>query len=108
MYDNFNGDGPRIPTFGPNGNLYVPDWPTSNVKEFSGTNFTFLRNVVSNADISAKSVAFNPEGNLLVLDDSLQFNSVHVYNINTGAYLGLLVAAGIEGLKRSPCILVPA
>ncbi len=76
LYTGFNYNGPRAPIFGPDGNMYVPDWQTSNVAKFSGTNYTYMGNIVSNAGISAMSVAFSPDGNLLVLDDPYSPNRV--------------------------------
>ncbi len=106
LYTGFNYNGPRAPIFGPDGNMYVPDWQTSNVAKFSGTNYTYMGNIVSNAGISAMSVAFSPDGNLLVLDDPYSPNRVVKFDINTGASLGTLIPAGSAGLGRSSQILV--
>ncbi|MFA5190415.1 MAG: DUF6531 domain-containing protein [Verrucomicrobiia bacterium] len=48
--------------FGPNGNLYMTDWKNNMVKQYNGTNGTFICNVATNVDISNDEVNRGPVG----------------------------------------------
>jgi hypothetical protein len=110
LYDSFySSNGPRTPCFGPDGSLYVPDWQSPNVKKFAATTYEYLGNFISLETISPASVAFAPDGSLLVLSDTMADppeDAVLRFDSETGQLLGTLVSAGSGGLGRSTTILV--
>jgi sugar lactone lactonase YvrE len=104
IYTNFFGNGPRQPRFGPDGNLYVPEWQTFNLDKFDGaslaltTNFSVLQGPIS--------LCFGDDGNLIVLFDDGSQSRVERYNPQTGALLGQLIAPGAGGIGRASVIMV--
>jgi len=107
LYSTFAGNGPRVPAFGPDGNLYVPVWQTSTVFKFNGTTLASDGALVNDSGLSAMAIAFGPDGALWVLDDPSSPNSVRRYDLTTGGYLSTLVAVGAGGLGRAPTIIYP-
>jgi hypothetical protein len=106
LYSGFSANGPRAPAFGPDGNLYVPDWQTPNVLKFDGTTYAFLGNFISDSALSPISVGFGPDGNIVVVNDPGTVDSVRRYALDSGAFLDTLVATGSGGLGRSTQVLV--
>jgi hypothetical protein len=108
LYSSFSGNGPRIPTFGSDGSLYVPEFQTQYVDKFAATTYAYLGRFVSDPGTSAMSVAFGPDGNMIVLDEACcgAAASVKRYSIQTGASLGPFIAAGTGGLGSAIQILV--
>jgi alpha-tubulin suppressor-like RCC1 family protein len=109
LYDGFSGNGPRTPVFGPDGAMYVPDWQTPNVKRFAAGTYEYLGDFISDPTLSPVSLAFAPDGSLLVMHDTASFpgDDVRRYDAGTGAFLGTLVTAGSGGLARGIQILSP-
>ncbi len=102
VYTNFSGNGPRRARFGPDGNLYVPDWGTYHVAKFDGATLAYQGNLVDDsAHYYPIAVDFGPDGTMYVLDDSGSNASISRYNLATGAWLGYLVAPGSGGLSRA-------
>jgi DNA-binding beta-propeller fold protein YncE len=106
VYAGFTGNGPRAPTVGPDGALYVPNWQSPNVAKFAATTYGFVTNIVSDPAASPISIAIGPDGNLIVLSDDLSSTSVRRYDSATGKFLGTLVPAGRGGLGRATRLLV--
>jgi hypothetical protein len=83
-------------SFGPNGDLFVPD--TNAVLEFSGNTGAFIGEFANSGGLSAASgISFGPAGDLFVASGFT--SSVKRYNGTTGAYLGDFVTSGSGGLE---------
>lgn len=108
LYSTFSGNGPRDPRFGPDGNLYVPDWQTFHVAKFDGTTLTYVGNIIDDAaHYWPMALAFGTDGNtLLVLEDNGMASSINRYNLATGAFSNQLVAPGSGGLGRANGLLL--
>lgn len=104
VYSDFSGNGPRSPQFGPDGNLYVPDWQTTHIYKFDGTDHTLLDKL--NVAYAPLALAFGPDGKLNVLIDDYGPGRVLRYDPATGTALGTLVAAGAAGASRCSAMIV--
>lgn len=89
--------GTRGITFGPEGDLYICNANSRTVKRFQVGTSILVRNYTNGAMSGCDRCKIGPDGRLYVTDET---NKVHYFNANTGAYLGLFVAAGSGGLSR--------
>ncbi|HET9930824.1 MAG TPA: hypothetical protein VFQ35_09060 [Polyangiaceae bacterium] len=106
IYTAFSGNGPRAPSFGPDGTLFVPEWQTPYVKVFAPGSYKYGGNIITDRELSANSIGFAADGAMLVLSDNGNLSSVRRYDPATGTFLGVLVAPGSGGLGRSTRMLV--
>jgi hypothetical protein len=74
--------------FGPDGNLYVADFPTGNILKFNGQMGAFIESFATAGANNATGVAFGPDGNLYVGNNT---NTVQRYNGSTGALIGTFI-----------------
>jgi hypothetical protein len=108
LYSVFSDNGPRVPVFGPDGSMYVPDWQTPDVEKFDGTTYGFVDDFISDAALSPVAIAFAPDGSLLAINDPVTTpgaDTIRRYDA-TGTFLGTLVPVGSGGLARSTQLLV--
>jgi hypothetical protein len=104
IYTNFSGNGPRQLRFGPDENLYVPDWQTFDLYKFDGTSLALVTDLqVLQGPLS---LCFGDDGNLNVLFDNGTDSRVQRYDIQTGASLGQLIAPGAGGMGRANSIMI--
>jgi DNA-binding beta-propeller fold protein YncE len=86
-------------TFGPDGDLYVASFGTSEVLRYDGTTGTFLNAFVSagSGGLSLpRDLVFGPDSNLYV--SSYGSGSILRYNGATGAFMDTFVSSGSGGL----------
>jgi len=81
--------------FGPDGNLYVSSFGTSQILKYNGNDGAFINDFVSGL-AGPLGLDFGPDGNLYV--SSFGTDQVFRYNGNTGAFIGVFVSAGSGGL----------
>src|SRR2546428_615567 len=75
-------------TLGPDGNVYVTDVATNNVKKFNGTTGAFIGVFASGGGLNLpQGLSFGPDGNLYVA--SALTNQVLRYNGTTGAFMNV-------------------
>jgi outer membrane protein assembly factor BamB len=108
LYHDFSANGPRGPRFGPDGNLYVPDWQTPHIAKFDGTTLAYQGNIVNDGThYYPMALWFNSQGQLYVLEDNLEGSggSVAIYDLATGAFQRQLFAPGAGGLGRASAMI---
>ena len=106
LYSAFASNGPRTPVFGPDGSLYVPIWQTRYVDHFAAGTYDYLGHFILDISLDPLSLAFAPDGSVLVMNDPGSNDTVRRYDGSTGAFLSTLVSAGSGGLARGGAILL--
>ncbi len=106
IFNQFAGSGPRAPSFGPDGTLFVPEWQTPYVKAFAAGSYKPLGNFIDDREVSPISVGFAIDGAMLVLSNNTKESSVRRYDPATGAFLSVLVPPGSGGLGVAARMLV--
>ncbi|HEY71239.1 MAG TPA: DUF11 domain-containing protein, partial [Anaerolineae bacterium] len=90
------------PIVGPDGNVYVSGWLSSNVVRYDPTTGAYIDEFVaagSGGLTMATGMAFGPDGNLYVADANNR--NVLRYNGTTGAFIDEFVTAGLGGLDEA-------
>lgn len=108
LYDQFaQGNGPRSPAVGPDGDVFVPVWQSRTVVRFdAAAGYALQGNAVNDVSISPYALLFDSVGLLDVLDTAT--SSVRRYDPTTGAYFGNLVSPGGGGLGfGTSIVLIP-
>ncbi len=75
--------------YGPDGNLYLTSFSTSQVLEYNGTTGAFLKVFVGSVN-APRGIAFGPDGDLYVVD--VTDNVVDKYDGVTGAFLSTIAS----------------
>lgn len=86
---------PTNPIFGPDGNLYVPDFSAGAVRRYSGSTGAFIDSFVppgSGGLSEPPAATFGPDKNLYVIDYGASV--IRKYNGTTGAYVGVFTDGG--------------
>ncbi len=94
-------DSPADFVFGPNGNLFITvgDFQASRVEQYDGLTGAFLGIFASENGLSdATGLDFGPDGNLYVASSSTA--SILEFNGSTGAFEGIFIPSGSEGLNN--------
>jgi len=86
--------------FEPDGDLLVLDNASSNIRRYDGQTGAFLGvfSTLSNNMTSPKYMEWGPDGNIYVVGNGVQGNSVRRIDATTGLHLGAFVAPGSGGL----------
>jgi sugar lactone lactonase YvrE len=106
IFNQFAGGGPRAPSFGLDGTMFVPEWQTPYVKAFAAGSYKPLGNFINDREVSPNSVGFAIDGAMLVLSNNTKESSVRRYDPATGTFLSVLIPPGSGGLTVAERMLV--